>query len=51
VAPMSGSYAAPYAGRLTVTKRVGLAAVDYGSGTAERIVAGADPAWLTPTAG
>ena len=32
VAPMSGSYAAPYAGRLTVTKRVGLAAVDYGTG-------------------
>jgi len=31
VAPMSGSYAAPFAGRLTVTKRVGLAAVDYGS--------------------
>ena len=50
VAPMSGSYAAPYAGQLTVTKRVGLAAVDYDAGVPERIVAPAGAAGLIPTA-
>jgi transglutaminase-like putative cysteine protease len=55
VAPMSGSYAAPYAGQLTVTKRVGLASVDYGGGVPAgpngRGGAAADPGVLAPAGG
>ena len=36
VAPTSGSFSAPYSGKLTATKRAGLTRVEYGGGEVVR---------------